>query len=102
MGDRISTSGFDLNLTISTSPLAIRVGQSGIGVVFRYGVAVLTGLTAVVELSFVESLELRIASKLTRYEEEIAAIELVTETADQAPAGGPLRISSFLLGRRRA
>ena len=43
VGDRINTMGFE-GEALSAVPLAIRVGKSGIAVLFRYGVAVLIGL----------------------------------------------------------
>ena len=42
LGDRINTSGYDGDI-VSTVPLAVRNGDSGIAVLFRYGVAVLIG-----------------------------------------------------------
>jgi hypothetical protein len=44
LGDRINTSGVE-GETLSTSPLAIRIGNEGIAVLFRYGVVVLIGLS---------------------------------------------------------
>jgi len=45
LGDRINTAGFEGQI-LSNTPLALRIGPSGIAVVFRYGVVVLIGLTA--------------------------------------------------------
>jgi len=44
LGDRINTSSVE-GETLSTSPLAIRIGKGGIAVLFRYGVVVLIGLS---------------------------------------------------------
>ena len=45
IGDRINTAGFEGEV-LSGTPLAVRVGQAGFAVVFRYGAVVFLGLTA--------------------------------------------------------
>ena len=45
IGDRINTAGFEGEV-LSGTPLAVRVGQAGLAVVFRYGAVVFLGLTA--------------------------------------------------------
>ena len=55
VGDRINTMGFE-GEALSAVPLAIRVGKSGIAVLFRYGVAVLIGLLPQDESGFLETL----------------------------------------------
>src|SRR6202022_3127129 len=62
----------------------------GIAVLFRYGVAVLIGLSPEEERGFLEKLAPRIEGKLSPFEEETATIELNGEMEDQVPAGGPI------------
>ena len=45
IGDRINTAGFEGEV-LSGTPLGVRVGQTGLAVVFRYGAVVFLGLTA--------------------------------------------------------
>ncbi|MFY9734192.1 MAG: RMD1 family protein, partial [Rhodoplanes sp.] len=45
LGERIDTSGLERRDVISTTPLAFRIGPHGYAVLFRYGVAVLVGLS---------------------------------------------------------
>src|SRR3979409_2220703 len=45
IGDRINTAGFE-GQVLSSNPLALRVGSSGMAVVVRYGVVGFIGLTA--------------------------------------------------------
>ena len=66
IGDRISTMGFE-GEALSAVPLAIRVGKTGVAVLFRYGVAVLIGLSPQDESSFLEKLKPRIGGKLERF-----------------------------------
>ena len=49
LGERIDTVGLERSEMISTNPLAFRVGGDGEVVLFRYGVAVLFGLSPVEE-----------------------------------------------------
>ena len=49
LGDRIDTSGLERTDVLSTTPLAFRAGKDGVVTVFRYGVVVLFGVSALEE-----------------------------------------------------
>lgn len=91
VGDRINTVGFEGEV-LSALPLAIRIGEAGVAVLFRYGVAVLIGLSPKDEANFLEALEPRIGGQLVRFEEETAIVTIASETEDQVQAGGPLQL----------
>ncbi len=91
VGDRINTMGFE-GEALSAVPLAVRAGKAGIAVLFRYGVAVLIGLSPEDESGFLEKLTPRIGGKLARFEEETAIVALASETEDQVQAGGPIQL----------
>ncbi|SRR5258708_3879276 len=91
VGDRINTTNFE-GEALSAVPLAIRIGESGVAVLFRYGVVVLIGLSPEDERSVLEKLAPRIGGKLAPFEEETATIELTSEAEDQVPAGGPIHV----------
>jgi required for meiotic nuclear division protein 1 len=93
LGDRINTSGVE-GETLSTSPLAIRIGNEGIAVLFRYGVVVLIGLSQQ-EQELLEKLSARVSGRLDRYEGETAVIKLAEEDEDQVPAGGPILVRAM-------
>ena len=95
VGDRINTIGFE-GEALSAVPLAIRVGKTGIAVLFRYGVAVLIGLSPEEEIGFLERLKPRIGGKLAHLEEETAIVALVSEAEDQVQAGGPIQLRDML------
>jgi required for meiotic nuclear division protein 1 len=97
VGDRINTMGFESG-ALSAVPLAIRVGKSGIAVLFRYGVAVLIGLSPEDETAFLEKLKPRIGGRLARFEEETAIVALSAEPEDQdqVQAGGPIQLRDML------
>jgi len=94
LGDRINTSGVE-GETLSTSPLAIRIDNEGIAVLFRYGVVVLIGLSQHQEQELLEKLSARVSGRLDRYEEETAVIKLAEENEDQVPAGGPILVKAL-------
>jgi required for meiotic nuclear division protein 1 len=98
LGDRINTMGFE-DEALSAVPLAIRVGKVGIAVLFRYGVAVLIGLSPADEAGFLERLKPRVGGKFERFEEETAVVALAGGTEDQVQAGGPIQLRDMLLER---
>jgi required for meiotic nuclear division protein 1 len=98
VGDRINTMGFE-GEALSAVPLAIRVGKSGIAVLFRYGVAVLIGLLPQDESGFLETLRPRIGGAFARFEEETAIVALASESEDQVQAGGPIQLRDMSLER---
>jgi uncharacterized Rmd1/YagE family protein len=95
LGDRINTMGFEAE-ALSAVPLAVRVGKAGIAVLFRYGVAVLIGLSPEDEAAFLERLKPRVGGKLERFEEESAVVALSSEAEDQVQAGGPIQLRAML------
>jgi uncharacterized Rmd1/YagE family protein len=98
IGDRINTMGFE-GEALSAVPLAIRVGKTGVAVLFRYGVAVLIGLSLQDESGFLGTLTPRIDGKLDRVEEEAAIVAVTGETEDQVQAGGPVQLRDMSLER---
>ena len=91
VGDSINTKGFE-GEALSAVPLAIKVGKAGIAVLFRYGVAVLIGLSSEDETAFLARLTPRIGGKLARFEEETALVARGNEADDQVQAGGPIQL----------
>src|ERR1700682_2458828 len=98
IGDRINTAGFE-GQVLSSAPLAVRVGSSGMAVVFRYGVVVFIGLTADEEAEFLERLQARTFGKITPHEEEWAKIQIAKEAEEPIPVGGPILVREFSLER---
>ena len=79
LGERIDVAGLERHDALSTFPLAYAVGDTGVAVVFRYGVVVLIGLDAPAEDEVLASILLRVSAPLAAREEEAAQL---------APAGG--------------
>ena len=79
LGERIDTLGRERSDLINTVPLAFRIGE-GYAVLFRYGVAVLMGLSPVEEDETLRGLRPRIIGPLDRLEDESATIERTTRS----------------------
>src|SRR6266478_3231556 len=98
IGDRINTAGFEGEV-LSSTPLAVRVGDHGLAVVFRYGVVVFIGLSAKEEADFLETLRVRSFGKITPPEEEWAKMQVAKEAEEPIPVGGPILVREFSLER---
>jgi len=99
LGDRLDTAGLERSDMISTVPFAFRIGDRGFAVLFRYGVAVLGGLSPIEEDDVLRKLEPRVAGRLTRIEDEIAVLQVTSERDDQVPPGGPVMVRDLSPGR---
>jgi uncharacterized Rmd1/YagE family protein len=95
VADRLNTSGLERGDVLATTPLAFRVNENGVAILFRYGVVVLIGLNALEEEEFLRSLQSRVTRAFARREEETATIELAAEREDQIPPGGPICLQSL-------
>jgi uncharacterized Rmd1/YagE family protein len=95
VSDRLNTSGLERGDVLATTPLAFRVNENGVAILFRYGVVVLIGLNALEEEEFLRSLQSRMTGTFARRDEETAVIELASEREDQIPPGGPITLQSL-------
>ncbi len=95
LGERIDTSGLERSDVISTAPLAFRVGPSGFAVLFRYGCAVLVGLSPVEEDELLRGIQPRVSTPSTKIEDEVATIEIAPERDDQIEIGGPISVKDL-------
>jgi uncharacterized Rmd1/YagE family protein len=99
LGDRLDIGGLERSDTISTVPLAFQAGQEGFVALFRFGVAVLVGLSPLEEDEVIRSLRQRISGEFSRHEEETAIIELSPDKEDQIPPGGPIYLKALTAER---
>ncbi|HVV61436.1 MAG TPA: RMD1 family protein [Pseudolabrys sp.] len=89
LGERLDTAMLERSDLISTTPLAFRV-DGGYAVLFRYGIAVLIGLTPVQEDELLRGLTPRVVGPFAKTESESALIELKSDQDDQIAPGGPI------------
>jgi uncharacterized Rmd1/YagE family protein len=92
LGERIDTAGLERSDVISTTPLAFRIGAEGYAVLFRFGVAVLVGLSPVEEDEVVRGLAARINGPFARIEDEVAVIEVAPDREEHIAPGGPIMV----------
>jgi uncharacterized Rmd1/YagE family protein len=91
LGDRIDLAGLERTDAISTSPLAFHVGQTGRVALYRYGVAVMVGLTPLEEEDVLARLKDRIVGARLRKEDEAATL-LIGEAEDRISPGGQISL----------
>ncbi len=88
LGERIETAGLERSDVLSKVPLAFRAGENEVVALFRYGVAVMVGMSPLEEEEVIARLDGRIVSPLTIREEETVQIEVAPDKDDQvAPSG---------------
>jgi uncharacterized Rmd1/YagE family protein len=95
VGERIDTAGLERPDMIAASPLAFRVGATGIVALFRFGVAVMVGLSPLEEDDLLAKLKLRTVGTRARSDDETAVLEVAAEFDDRAPPGGPIQIKDL-------
>lgn len=95
LGDRIDTAGLERSDLISTTPLAFRSGAAGYAVLFRYGVAVLIGLSPVEEDELLRALGPRLFGRYDKIDDESTVVEIVPDQDDQVVPGGPVAIRAM-------
>jgi uncharacterized Rmd1/YagE family protein len=98
IGDRINTAGFE-GQVLSSAPLAVRVGSSGLAVLFRYGVVVFIGLSTAEEADFMERLRPRTYGRIDPPEDEWAKLQVAKEAEEPIPVGGPILVREFSVER---
>jgi uncharacterized Rmd1/YagE family protein len=95
LGERIDTVGLERSDILSTVPMAFRAGRSGIVALFRYGVAVLIGLSTLEEDEVVRQLDSRIVKPTKRREEESTRIEIAPDKDEQVLPGGTVMLKTL-------
>jgi uncharacterized Rmd1/YagE family protein len=99
LGERIDTAGLEHRDLISTTPIAFKAGGNGQVVLFRYGVAVLIGLSTIEEDEVLRAIGPRVIGRFERPEEEAAIIEITAEGEEQVAPGGPIIVRDLSVQR---
>ena len=92
LGQRLDTRGLEENGAIALQPLTLRVGDQGVAFLFRYGVAVLAGVSAAEEDSFLRSLRSRVVDALATPEIDQVSIVLKPDGDDQIEPSGVIAL----------
>jgi uncharacterized Rmd1/YagE family protein len=94
VGDRIDTAGLERPDTLSQAPLAFRAG-GGMVALFRFGVAVLVGLSPLEEEEVLAQLRARITGPRGRADDETASLVISADGGEPVEAGGPIHIKNL-------
>jgi len=93
LGERIDTAGLERRDALSTAPLAFRVGEQGMAVVFRYGVVVLVGLDTLAEDEVLRGIAPRVIAPFAKREEEAAQLVAAEGREERIDPDGRMRIA---------
>jgi uncharacterized Rmd1/YagE family protein len=94
LGDRLDTVSLRREHPVSTTPLAFRVGETGLAVLFRYGAAVLIGLNEVDEAKVLADVAGHVIGGDGVREEEIAQILVEPGEDEQITAAGAIQLKA--------
>ena len=92
LGGRLETRGLERNDTIAMNPLTLRVGRRGTAFLFRYGVAVFAGLSAIEEDEVLRSLRARVHDPLASPESDQIQVRLNPAGEDQIDPSGAISL----------
>src|ERR1700722_6747528 len=95
LSDRIDTSQLERDHVVSTVPLTYKFGKDGFVTLFRYGVAVMIGLTSEEEAEVLRGLKPRLIRPVQPAEEETVTIDLPPDKDDQILPGGPIVLKAI-------
>ena len=95
LGERIDTQGLEREDVLAKIPLTFRVGAEGIVALFRFGVAVLFGMSPIEEDEVIRKLDGRIKGQFAVREEEAAQIEIVPGEDEQITPTGSITLRKF-------
>ena len=99
LGARLDAAGLERPDTISVNPLAFSVGHAGFVALYRFGVAVLVGLSPVEEDDFLRQIRPRVSGERDRVDDETAVLEVSPEGTDQISPGGPIQVRDLSTAR---
>src|ERR1700722_11461340 len=95
VGERIDTAGLERPDMISSLPLAFRVGERGMPALFRFGVAVMVGLTPLEEEDLLAKLRSRVSGFRALGDDETAVLEIAPDSDEQKSSSGPIQIKNL-------
>ncbi len=95
LGDRIDAAGLERSDMISASPLAFHVGANGFVALYRFGVAVMIGLSPLEEDDVLKQVKLRVSGPHEHIDDESAVLEISPDFDDKIPPGGAIAMKDL-------
>ncbi len=99
LGDRIDTSGLERSDLVSTAPLAFHVGGAGFAVLYKFGVAVLFGLSPIEEDEILAKIDARVIGPAAQRDDESLLLEISSEGEDKVTPSGALATKDLSAAR---
>ncbi len=99
LGDRIDTAGLERSDMISATPLAFHAGTNGFVALYRFGVAVMIGLSPLEEDDVLGQVKLRVSGPHEHIDDESAILEISSEFDDKVPPGGAINMKDLSVQR---
>ena len=96
LGDRLDTAGLERHNVLSTTPIAFQIETGAFVVLFRFGVAVLVGMTPLQEDEIIRSLDGRIIGRFARSEEESVQVDIAPDKEEQVAPSGVISLKALL------
>ena len=95
LGERIDTAGLERSDMISATPLAFHAGANGFVALYRFGVAVMIGLSPLEEDDVLKQVKLRVSGPHEHIDDESAILEISPELDDKIPPGGAIAMKDL-------
>ena len=94
LGQRIDTAGLERPDMIQSNPLVLRDG-SGYVALYRFGVAVFTGMSIAEQDAYMRALQPRISGRAAPEDTDTTVVETGGVQEDRIPPGGPIQMPDF-------
>jgi uncharacterized Rmd1/YagE family protein len=95
LGDRIEAAGLERSDMISSTPLAFRAGAKGFVALYRFGVAVMVGLSPLEEDDVLKQVKFRVSGPHEHIDDESAILEISPDLDDKVPPGGAIAMKDL-------
>ena len=95
LGDRIDAAGLERSDMISATPLAFHAGTGGFVALYRFGVAVMIGLSPLEEDDVLKQVKLRVTGPHAHIDDEMAILEVSPDYDDKIPPGGAIAMKDL-------
>lgn len=95
LGDRIDAAGLERSDMISATPLAFHAGANGFVALYRFGVAVMVGLSPLEEDDVLKQVKLRVSGPHEHIDDESAILEVSSDHDDKVPPGGAIMMKDL-------
>lgn len=92
LGDRLDPAGLERADAYSTNPLAFRAGNDGFVALYRFGVAVMIGLSPLEEDDVLTLVKLRVVGPHGHIDDETATLAIAPDGVDRIEPDGPIEL----------